>query len=415
MNNSAHIPFVSIQNALVAYENELQHGYVSKLLQRLGATKIYGATDGPDLLERIRSTQFDLFVTSARLPGISILQMIDALADSRYGGHVIVSGLADMRIQSAIHEYARQRDDGAMRLIFAGEPLRLFDFTDMLYRAGAPTTIDASGQILQQPVAQIDASEVLRAYRAGEIAAFFQPQYCLTTGALLGAEALVRWRHPTLGVLGPDRFLSLLEECDLGHELIDQLVDTAASVSLSLKTPIPLKLSMNISAGQIVSASWADSVVQRIKHAGGAWANFVIEVTEDGMDNRDGTIAGAVAHWRLNDIDCAIDDFGTGASSLNRLCMAPFNILKIDRQMVWRSRLTTHVFEMLEAIVQLAHGLGMRVVAEGIETEEDLMRMRNIKCDVGQGYYFSRPLPVAEFQALASSQNVFGRRIRDIR
>ncbi|WP_235630469.1 EAL domain-containing protein [Xanthomonas citri] len=217
--------------------------------------------------------------------------------------------------------------------------------------------------------------------------------------------------RPSLGVLGPVHFLSLLEdhECDLGDELIDQLVDTVASVSRSLSTSAPPKLSINVSANRLVSASWADGIIQRLVRSGGAPHRFAIEVTEEQMDNRNGNIAGAVAHWRLHGIDCAIDDFSTSASSINRLCMAPFNILKIDRQTVRRSRLTPHVFEMLEGIVHLAHGLQTRVIADGIETEDDLLRMRSIKCDVGQGYYFSRPLPIAEFLALTSSQNVSGR------
>ncbi|MDQ1093591.1 EAL domain-containing protein (putative c-di-GMP-specific phosphodiesterase class I) [Xanthomonas sacchari] len=412
MNNSAHPPFVNIQNALIAHENDLQSSYVGKLLQRLGVADIHGAADSAQLLERLRTAPIDLVVTSARLQGSSALQLIDILADSRYGGHVIVGGVTDMRIQSAIYEYAQQRDGGRMQLVFAGEPLRLFDFTDMLYRAATPATVDTSGQLIENPAKRINASDVYAAYLAGEISAFMQPIYCLATGSMVGAEALVRWQHPTLGVLGPDCFLSLLEECDLGQELLDQLVDTVASVGSALTMPIPLKLSINVSANQLVSASWADGIVQRLIHSGGNTSHFAIEVTEDGIANRDGNIAGAVAHWRLNGIDCAIDDFGTGASSINRLCMAPFNILKIDRQMVWRSRLTSHVFETLEGIVRLAHGLGMRVIAEGIETEEDLLRMRSIKCDIGQGYHFSRPLPVPEFLALASSHNVFGRRIQ---
>ncbi|MCW0379534.1 hypothetical protein NB697_002380 [Xanthomonas sacchari] len=410
MNNSAYTPFVSIQNALIAYDDELQSSYVGKLLQRLGVADIHLAADSAQFLERMRTTHIGLVVTSARVKNTSALQLIDILADHHYNGHVIVGGVTDMRIQSSIYEYAQRRDCGGMHIIFAGEPLRLFDFTDMLYRATSPATIDTNGQFIQNRARRINATDVYAAYRGGEISPFLQPNYCLATGGMVGAEALVRWQHPTLGVLGPECFLSLLEECDLGQELVDQLVDIVASVGNSLTTPTPLKLAINVCADQLVSANWADRIVQRLIHSGGNTSHFAIEVTEDGVDNRDGSIAGAVAHWRLNGIDCAIDAFGTGASSINRLCMAPFNVLKIDRQMVWRSRLTSHVFETLESVVRLAHGMGMRVIADGIETEEDLLRMRSIKCDIGQGYHFSRPLPVAEFIALASSQNVFGRR-----
>ncbi|BCL95495.1 EAL domain-containing protein [Ralstonia pseudosolanacearum] len=407
-------PFVNIEHALIACENELQRCYVSRLLQRLGITAVSSVSTTADLLAQVRERPFKLFVISSWLPGTPILQLIDALADSGRGGYIIVSGLSDRRIQHAISEYARLRNGENVRLIFAGEPLRLFDFTDMLCLAGAPSARHREGALPDAVAQRFSAQAILRAYRSGEISMFFQPQYCLATGVLLGAEGLVRWRHHDLGVLGPDHFLPTLEDLGLGQDLIDQLIRAAADISQSLqKTPTPLKLSINIPSAHIVSAAWAETIVQQINAAAGTCAGITIEVTEDSAPGiSDSNIAGAVAHWRLNGIDCAIDDFGTGASTLRRLCLAPFNILKIDRRMVWRSRLATHVCRMLEAVVDMAHGLGMRVIAEGIETESDLARMRSMKCDAGQGYYFSRPLPDADFRALAmaSSNNAFRQR-----
>ncbi len=413
MNSNVQAPFVNIDHALIACENELQRCYVSRLLQRLGITAVSSASNTAELLARVRERPFKLFVVSSWLPGTPILQLIDALADHGRGGYVIVSGLSDRRIQHAITEYARLRNGDNVRLIFAGEPLRLFDFTDMLCLAGSPSPLNREGAPPEAVPHLFSASEILRAYRLGEIAVFFQPQYCLATSVLLGAEGLVRWRHPELGVLGPDHFLPMLEALGLGHDLIDQSIHAAAGIGQSLKTPTPLKLSINIPSAHIVSAAWAETVVQQINKAAGTCAGITIEVTEDSAPGiSDSNIAGAVAHWRLNGIDCAIDDFGTGASTLRRLCLAPFNILKIDRRMVWRSRLAMHVSRMLEAIVEMAHGLGMRVIAEGIETESDLARMRSMKCDAGQGYYFSRPLSDTDFRALAmaSPNNAFGLR-----
>ncbi len=413
MNGNLPAPFVNIDHALIACEDELQRCYVSRLLQRLGITAVSSVSNTDELLARVRERPFKLFVISSWLPGTPILQLIDALADYGRGGYVIVSGLSDRRIQHAISEYARLRNGENMRIVFAGEPLRLFDFTDMLCLAGAPSAIGREGALPDAVPPRFSANDIFRAYRSGEISVFFQPQYCLATGVLLGAEGLVRWRHPEAGVLGPAHFLSTLEELGLGHDLIDQLIHAAAGISKSLKTPNPLKLSINIPSAHIVSAAWAETVVQQINHTAGTCAGIAIEVTEDSAPGiGDANIAGAVAHWRLNGIDCAIDDFGTGASTLRRLCLAPFNVLKIDRHMVWRSRLAMHVGRMLEAIVEMAHGLGMRVVAEGIETESDLARMRSMKCDAGQGYYFSRPLSDADFRALAmaSPNNAFRQR-----
>ncbi|MHA6844667.1 EAL domain-containing protein [Ralstonia syzygii] len=413
MNSNAQVPFVNIDHALIACESELQRCYVSRLLQRLGITAVSSASNTAELLARVRERSFKLFVISSWLPGTPILQLIDALADYGRGGYIIVSGLSDRRIQHAISEYARSRNGENVRLIFAGEPLRLFDFTDMLCLAGSPSALNREGALPNAVPHLFSANEIFRAYRAGEIAVFFQPQYCLATGVLLGAEGLVRWRHPELGVLSPGHFLPMLEELGLGHDLIDQLIHAAAGISTSLKTPTPLKLSINIPSAHIVSATWAETIVQQINRAAGTCAGIAIEVTEDSTPGiGDSNIAGAVAHWRLNGIDCAIDDFGTGASTLRRLCLAPFNVLKLDRHMVWRSRLATHVCRMLEGIVEMAHGLGMRVVAEGIETESDLARMRSMKCDAGQGYYFSRPLSDTDFRALAmtSPNNAFRQR-----
>ncbi|MCC8489394.1 hypothetical protein [Xanthomonas citri] len=177
---------------MIAYDSELKSSYVGKLLQRLGVPNIHSAANSAQVLEYMRAAPIDLVVTSAHLQGESVLQLIDILANRHYGGHVIVGGVTEMRIQSAIHEYAQQRDSGLMRLIFAGEPLRLFDFTDILYRAITLATLDTDGQLIEDLTQLVTADDVDAAYRAGDISTFLQPSYCLTTGAMVGAEALLQ-------------------------------------------------------------------------------------------------------------------------------------------------------------------------------------------------------------------------------
>jgi diguanylate cyclase (GGDEF)-like protein/PAS domain S-box-containing protein len=236
----------------------------------------------------------------------------------------------------------------------------------------------------------------------GEFEVHYQPQMCLRTGSMLGAEALLRWHNPVLGHVPPNRFIPLAEEYGLIAAIGVWVVDTvcaqiAAWQAAGLGT---VKVAVNLAGSQFAHDSTVASVEQALRRHGVPPASLGLEITE-------GTVMGdpdkaVAALGRLKDIGVAIslDDFGTGYSSLAYLKRFPIDVLKIDKSFV--DDVTTKASDAAIAlsVISLAHNLNMRVIAEGVETREQVEFLAAHGCDEMQGYYFSRPLAAGAYTTL---------------
>jgi diguanylate cyclase (GGDEF)-like protein/PAS domain S-box-containing protein len=236
----------------------------------------------------------------------------------------------------------------------------------------------------------------------GEFEVHYQPQMCLRTGSMLGAEALLRWHNPVLGHVPPNRFIPLAEEYGLIAAIGVWVVDTvcaqiAAWQAVGLGT---VKVAVNLAGSQFAHDSTVASVEQALRRHGVPPASLGLEITE-------GTVMGdpdkaVAALGRLKDIGVAIslDDFGTGYSSLAYLKRFPIDVLKIDKSFV--DDVTTKASDAAIAlsVISLAHNLNMRVIAEGVETREQVEFLAAHGCDEMQGYYFSRPLAAGAYTTL---------------
>jgi len=255
--------------------------------------------------------------------------------------------------------------------------------------------------------ADIRAKLAIQAQLRGAIArsefeVHYQPQMCLRLGAMLGAEALLRWHNPVLGNVPPNRFIPLAEEYGLIAAIGVWVLDTvcaqiAAWQEQGLGT---LKVAVNLAGSQFAHDSTVASVEQALRRHGVPPASLGLEITE-------GTVMGdpdkaVAALGRLKDIGVAIslDDFGTGYSSLAYLKRFPIDVLKIDKSFV--DDVTTKASDAAIAlsVISLAHNLNMRVIAEGVETREQVEFLTAHGCDEMQGYYFSRPLAAGAYTAL---------------
>lgn len=167
-------------------------------------------------------------------------------------------------------------------------------------------------------------------------------------------------------------------------------------------------ISINVPATVASSICWAQDVADRAEFAGVDPSRIVIEITEDGGARSNGALAGAVTQLRLRGFSCAIDDFGTGDSSLDRLLCAPFDELKIDRDLISRAGRHRHAQDVLACTVEMARSLDMTVVAEGIETQEEYDMVCALGAQVTQGYFHGRPMPLGAFSQYALSQGVIG-------
>ncbi|HTJ28542.1 MAG TPA: bifunctional diguanylate cyclase/phosphodiesterase [Candidatus Limnocylindria bacterium] len=235
------------------------------------------------------------------------------------------------------------------------------------------------------------------AIERGEFELYYQPMYDVATRAIEGLEALIRWRRPQHGLVLPDRFIPVAEECGLIEALGAWVLETAiAQVRTWTNAGIPaVRVSVNVSARQFESRALPGLVGELLERYGVAASSLEIEVTESAIMRDVGIAAALLGELRALGVRVSIDDFGTGYTSLGFLKRFPVDTLKIDRSFVADVAAGAFDGAVVRAVTTLARGLGVRTVAEGVEAEEQFERLRALDCDVVQGFLFSRPVPAA--------------------
>lgn len=238
-------------------------------------------------------------------------------------------------------------------------------------------------------------NSLMKALEAGELIAHYQPQMNLNNGTISGIEALVRWQHPEMGYLLPERFIPLAEETGLIVPLGEWMLRTACEQAKAWQDAgyHPGKVAVNISARQFRNNGLAETVSKTLKDTALAPDQLVLEITEScAMEDVEYT-KKTLQELKNLGVSIALDDFGTGYSSLNYLKRFPVDKLKIDRSFVKGIPTNANDRAITAAIIALAHCLQLEVIAEGVENEEQLSFLRSEKCDEIQGYHFSQPLP----------------------
>ena len=244
-------------------------------------------------------------------------------------------------------------------------------------------------------------NQLRQALENEEFVLHFQPKVSLGTGKLAGAEALIRWNDPRTGLVPPGRFIPILEETGLIHDVGRWALRKAIEQSLHWRAAgLPaMRVAVNVSPLQLRSPGFIAEVQQAISIDAHAADGLELEITESViMEDIKNSIASLQA-IRAMGITVAIDDFGTGFSSLSYLAKLPVDTLKIDRSFVTDMTSGPDGMALVSMIINLAHSLKLTVVAEGVETEEQSRLLRLLHCDQMQGYLFSKPVPAADFEA----------------
>ena len=250
--------------------------------------------------------------------------------------------------------------------------------------------------------------ELRRAIDESEFELFYQPQVHISDGALLGVEALLRWRHPEHGLLTPDRFLSTIETGLLAPEVGQWVMETACRDAVELRRRVPdLVMGVNLFGAQFRTGSLAEDVGDVLRHTGLPAAALELEITENIVLRHDDTMLSPLKALRKIGVRIAFDDFGTGFASLSLLKRYPLTRLKIDRSFV-RDICDDHVdAAIVNALVYLASSLGIEVIAEGVESEAQGNLLHASGCRVAQGYLYGRPMPLAKLLDLVAVLNAW--------
>jgi EAL domain-containing protein (putative c-di-GMP-specific phosphodiesterase class I) len=248
-----------------------------------------------------------------------------------------------------------------------------------------------------------------RALDRKEFTLEYQPRINLKTGMITGAEALIRWMHPVRGLISPAEFIPIAEDCGLilpiGHWVLSKACKQArawADAGLSQIT-----MAVNISGNEFRAANFLENVVAILGDTGLDPRLLELELTERVLMRHPEAVEATLRALRAEGVQLAVDDFGTGYSSLSYLSKFSIDALKIDQSFVRQIGANHREKTIVSAIIGMGRSLNLRVVAEGVETVEELAFLQTQHCEEAQGYFFSRPVPPAQFAKLLEKQSPY--------
>ncbi|WNZ44752.1 EAL domain-containing protein [Leptolyngbya boryana CZ1] len=254
-------------------------------------------------------------------------------------------------------------------------------------------------------------NDLRRAVERQDFELYYQPIVALATGRIMGFEALVRWQHPEQGIISPAKFVPIAEETGLiiplGQWVLREACRQLKQWQDEFASEPPLTVSVNLSSRQFSQPSLINQIRQILTETGIDAHCLKLEITESAIMENTESAMDMLLQLKAMGIQLSVDDFGTGYSSLGYLYRFPMDVLKIDRSFVSRVDVDGEKLELVRTIITLAWNLGMDVVAEGVETTKQLAQLKALKCEYGQGFLFSKPLPRIEAAKLIPHPHPF--------
>jgi EAL domain-containing protein (putative c-di-GMP-specific phosphodiesterase class I) len=243
--------------------------------------------------------------------------------------------------------------------------------------------------------------ELQGAFRHGELSLYYQPQFELPNVHLVGSEALLRWNHPERGLISPGRFIPTAERCGLIVPIGTWVLEQACRQNYSWQQAgyAPIRVAVNVAAKQFAQYNFVDVVSQALSITGLAPQYLELEMSESLLMRDVEESVQTLTNLKMLGVKLSMDDFGTGTSSLRDLARLPIDTLKIDMEFVQRMNSVPSTLGFVKAILALGHGFGMRMMAEGVETEGQLEQLRQLGCESAQGYLFGAAVAPTESES----------------
>lgn len=379
---------------LIVEDHPFQHLYLQNLFSELGDFDLACAKDGEEALDCLKQRDFDLVLTDLLMPGMDGVQFIQGLAAQR------------SRPALAIMSAASRRMLMGASLVASNLQVKVIGLISKPVNAAALRCLIDQLQALRQSVPAathpgIDRQSICKALDNGELQAWFQPKKALNSGRIVAAEALVRWNHPEHGTLLPGVFLPALIAFGLEEPLLWCVLKQAiAAQSTWREQGYDIPVSVNLPTHLLNSHDLPDRILAFVLAHQGLPARICFELMECSVPDDISNFYAGARRLRIKGFGLSQDDFGKGYSSYMNLVSAPFTELKIDRALVQGCNANAELAQALTSIVSLGRQLGLTVVAEGVETAQELALLRKIDCTQVQGFLISHAVSAEQFQHL---------------
>ncbi len=382
------------QRVLIVEDHPFQLEILADLFSSRPGIEVETCLCACDAGARCVAQAYDLVVSDLQMPGMDGIQFIQLLSALPHPPLLALVSVDRGRMLASARLAAQSLGlnvVGVLRKpVQASEVVELLDELASIQgtrRHGLPHVETEPGEW-----------ELRQALLDGRITAWFQPKVCLQSGRTVAAEALARWVSERDGVLSPARFLPAITRLGLEKELLRKVL--AASIDAQhqwLAAGHHVAVSVNLPTHLLEQSDLPDELLAFVEERGGEPAQLCFELLEDSMTGHVGDYHAGACRLRMKGFALAQDDFGQGMSSVHGLVNTPFNEIKIDRALVDGCSRDPALGAALANVIPLIRQLGMTSVAEGVETDEDLEMLKQLKCDLVQGYLISRPLRVSDF------------------
>jgi EAL domain-containing protein (putative c-di-GMP-specific phosphodiesterase class I) len=375
-----------IQDRLLIIDDDTTFRNYARRVGESSGFETFSTGDPAEFRTQIRSWHPSVIMMDLNMPGSDGIQLLRDLVEAKSQARILIASGADPKVLETAARLAGERG-----LAIAGalqKPVRAAMLKETLERL----------REIEKPLL---ARALAYAIAHDELLLEYQPRLDCKTGLIDGVEALVRWQHPTRGLVPPDQFIPLAEQSGLIHGLTEWVFTSAVRQAASWsKAGTSLDMSINMSARDIDDLDLPELAVARCTEAGVSPDQITLEVTESAAMNDPMETMDVLTRLRLKGFHLSIDDFGTGYSSLIQLRRLPFSELKVDKSFVMQMSRNQDCRVIVEAVIGIGQKLGLNVVAEGVETATVLAALQELRVDAVQGFYISRPVPAERIEAV---------------
>lgn len=335
-----------------------------------------------------------LILLDLTIPDMDGIELLRFLGKQQCKSDIVLMSGVDKRVLEVAQNFGTSI--GLSVVDRLQKPFRLAELENVIKKNITSQPIIAAHPTIPQSRFVVTEAELKRAIENNEFVFHYQPKVEIKTNKLLGVEALIRWPHPAHGLLFPDEFISIAESFRLIDDISWPTIKNGLTdiEQINNKIKIALNVSFNLSPCSLHDTTYPDKFIALVNQSTIMPENIILEITESGLFKDLSSALDILTRLRMKNISLSIDDFGTGYAMMQQLKNIPATELKIDKSFIDDMLKQDSARVTVQKCIEIGHDLGMKVTAEGVETSEQLEFLRVNNCDIVQGYFFSKPLPM---------------------